>query len=1291
MRWRAIAALATLGLALAVVPALGASAAMAAPLAASGAASNAASAQQLICSTSSANSFGASSSGSQPGGPWLPIDRWASVAGSDLHTRLSGGFFGISDLGQEANRELQSLALSLGNTLWQAGTDLVALSGQFCFAGQVGVTIDHTAAALGNALTSSGIVAAVVVALVILLLWRHSRHGSGLWHGLWRMALTLGVLAAMLAGASSTHLVGGTADFGTFSPGWLVNEVYGTISTLASAPTALLSEQPSGLAGVASQGPASCGAYVSTLVRHYEATYGGNPVSQASAASLPVALNDMWEQAGLRTYTEVQFGAANPYGDWAYCHQLDYNAGYTAADQAEIAREALNGTGAAVYPQALAWPAPGSPNPTVDASIVGWAACEGYPGHWGIPAAWASGANVTTQDCDQWWTSSSIPSSLNIGPSTQTVEQDASQASANGGALADFLLNYHGDANGTADAAAITYAISSLVVFVVFAILAGAVLVAKVALLVVMLLLAAVALLSVWPGHGQGRIGQVARYMLGLIVFATGAQLLLALVALVTGLVSEMVSSLAGQGTFLDVLTMGFAPVGAVYILHFVFTKLLKAPSPFKFSGALAWASSAGAVGAGAANALNRQVDQRGLALARSAKTAVLSRYGAPRLERLGAMQPAGDPASADGHAAPPGRLAAAAKTATRLAATSAMTPGGMPATAPGAAKAGTGGLGEAAATAGGLGAAKAGTGGLGAAAAAAGGLGAAKAGAGGLGGAAAAAGVPGAAKAGAGGLGGAAAAAGMPGAAAARPVAGDGASAPQAQQAALRPARIVGERMKNPHAAALGRLGAQARWGGTRPTSTGPSSVPAGALSAGAMPPAWPTEGSQPGATGPAQSGPGPRASSPNTPATAAAAPPAMPGPFAIDGGNTSSPHPNLQPPRTSDAMPAAGVPPSPEPPEPAPNEALLGSKGATEGIPAATDGTTSEPLGPLPPASGGSEPLPPTSGPPHGAHPGSQPAAMPPAAGQPHAMPPVGGQPQVAPSVARPQRLPAGATAAMTERPPQPATPATTGPTRRSIEHGGPRDLPGAMPPGGLPEDAASLDHSAAALGAGTATTARAPHAEPEAPPPQPAPLGSTAEGTSPPEPPEQPTLSPPQQPTSPQQGPAPGPPTPAAAAAWVSWRRLAAERYAAQTVERKAVREGQALLRGENDSWAGVARSAVNDRAALARQRLRSKPLHTVLRGSAVAAGAVTVGVIATASAPFAIGAAAVYAGHKALRWRAEAPARQAERSARRQAALAAFRAQAASAAQAKPMPQPATPATDEGPTALPPPQG
>jgi len=1054
----------------------------------------------------------------------LPIDRWAGVAGSQMHTRLSGGFFGVSDISQEANRELQSLALSVGNTLWQAGTDLVALSGQFCFAGQVGVAIDQGAAAIGHAVSSSGILVAVVVAVIILVLWRRSRHGTSPWGALVRAGVMVGVLAAMMAGASATHLVGGAADFGTFSPGWLVNEVYSTVDTLASAPTEAIAAQPTGLVGLATQGPASCGAYASTLVDAYKASYGGT-VSQVGA-SLPIALNDMWEQAGLRTYIEVQFGAANPYGDWAWCHQLDFNSGYTPAEQVAVARQALP-TGTAIFPQALAWPAPGANNADVDAGIIGWAACEGWPGHWAIPASWAA-AGVTQDDCETWWSQSGVPSSLNWGPSTSAVTQAAATASsqgADGAALADFLLNYHGDANGTADAAAITYAVSSLVVFVIFAVLAGAVLVAKTALLVVMLLLAAVVVLSLWPGQSQGRLGQVARYTFGLVVFATGAQAIVALVALVTGVVSEMVGSLAGGGSFLDVLAMGFAPVGAVYILHFVFTKVLRAPSPFKISGALAWASAAGAVGAGVASVVDRHVDQRGRALARQAGRAVLSRYGAARPDRMstiGAMRPADQL----------GQLGAPKATGAGALVTAAMA--GGPAGA------------IAALASGGAGLQRGGRDGR----------------------------VP--AQGGAG-----------------WPVSGPGqgtqggswqADGNQVEGGAAGDGQAEGSG-KNPHAAALGRLGAQARWGARQPgpQATGRSETGGplgGTQSAGGTWSSW---------SGGRQAGPG-------QPAAGAA------------GGRPSG-----------GPRPGPGQWRGPQD-EARPQGEPSGSRGPGQPAAGAAGGRPSGGPRPGPGQWRGPQDEARPQGEPSGSRGPGQPAAGA-AGGRPTGGRPSGG-PRPGPGQwrgpqdeARPQGGPSGS-----RGPGQPAAGAAGGRPTGGRPSGGPR--PG---PGQWRGPRWSRATGGGAQGAGQVQGRRSGA------------MGAAGErdyeGAS--------------EPTNPQV-------EPAQVMRWASWRRVAAERHAQRREQREAESQGLALLRAAEGGHLDRARSAITDWGRHTYERFRVAPIRGLARGAVLGGAAVAGLVVTTASAPIAAIGGALWAGHRVLRWRAEAPARRAEGAAHREVA-------------------------------------
>lgn len=1205
---------------------------------------------EFICSTTS------SSASTNANGPFLPIDRWAGAAGPDLHTRLSGGFFGVNDLPQEANREIQSISLSLGNTLWQGGTDLVGLAGRFCFAGKVGVQIDHAAASLGRAISSSGILVAIVVAVIVVALWR-ARKGASPWRSVLRMAVMVGILTTMLAGASATRKgPGGTADFGTFSPGWLVNEVYGTVASLSSVPTEVITSQPTSLTGLAPQGPTSCGAYMASLVSLYRKSYGGT--AQQLAASLPIALDDMWEQAGLRTYIEVQFGAANTYGLWAYCHLLDYDAGYSPAQQVQLLPKGISAS-----PSALAWPAPGSSNATVDAAIIGWAACEGPPGHWAIPRAWIS-AGVTAQACNQWWTSSGVPSALDWGTGTSKIANAAATASsqgANGAALANFLLNFHGDANGTADAAAITYAASSVVVFGVFALLAGAVLVAKTTLLLMMLLLAVTALLSAWPGASSNRLGQVARYTLGLIVFSTGAQIVLALIALVTGVVSEMVGNLTGQGSFLDVLAMGFAPVGAVYILHFVFTKVLRAPSPFKLSGALAWASSAGSVGGGIAQAVDRNVDQRGLAFVRgaaaSARTAVLARYGAPRPDRMGTMQPAGRQSGSS----PNGSQSSASRPA----------PGAQP--RPGSPQPAQVGPAPAGGTAG----------------------------------------------------------SGSPNGG--RPTPSTGAPSPGRQQpsspAGTRPA---GSPNPQP-SASRSAPGAQPRPSSPRPAQVGPTPAgatpngngsPAGSGAGnGTRRPVTPRGGREPGD----DQGRMQPAGRPEVPTGTGVTGQALPGPTGDprrDGADvTTTPGStgtgagrgpvvvgsglaNTEAPRLATAPSEREAPSTARAPAAQPAPDLPGAMPPGEGPPDRGDANgldeerqlgTDEPQAEerteehTEAVGAGAEQGPRPNGPtreqgqpaPGRGHEGNErggvgeaaAAVAPGATGVPGRTDPArtttdraGVPPARAPtsqaedgSATRRSAPPGGARPRGAQQGPRPQGP-RPGPSQGPGQQGGVPNRqarpssgptgtatrPGAMAPGGT-RPGGDAGHG---TGGGGPTSSGGQEGT----------AGQAGNGQA-----YEDQTSGPKQPGQ-QSRPGPGG-TPTGASTATSWRRLTAQRLATERAERRAEREGFALLREAEGGRVGQARNAVNDRARLAWERARDKPVRTALRATVGAGVVVAGGAVAVASAPVAAGAGALYASHKAFRWRAEAPARQAERDRRRQAALAAYRASQANRPQPK----------------------
>lgn len=588
----------------------------------------------------------------------LPIDRWASATAS-LHTDFGGGAFGLglNDLAQRIQRNgIETGSLAAGNALWKAGTDMTAASVDFCFGDSLGYTVDHYAAVLGNAIVSSGIIALLVALAIVAFFWRLARRGEVTWRRLGRTVLVTGVFATMIAGASAST----PTSFGAFSPGWLITTVYSTMSGIASLPTmAIAQAADKSLTGVTPQAPdlLGCTDYTDQLLRNYKSDYGPSVAAQA-AASVPMALDAMWEQTGLRAYQDIQFGqqapgpestsqvAVNDYGLRTYCRALEANVGIPAVNQVALTKA---GTGEHLppgsNPSSAAWLTPGDSNSIIDASVVAWAACKYTASGWSVSPEFhvlSGGHRVTRQDCNTWWStpaSSWSPSAFHWPTSTNTINNDT----ANSPQVADFLLNWHGDANGQAIATAITFLPASIAVFAVFLLLAGALIIAKMALLVLIVILPIVLALSLIPGpRWEGAATKVAKYALGLMVFGVMAQLILSLVAVISSFLVQAGAALFSPGSAMTILWTALAPFAAVWLMHHLF-KAIGAPSPFKLNGALGWAAAAGGVGIGIGEALhNRTVGKATGSLKTAGLNAPKSamRFVTKPSTRVGGLQP---------------------------------------------------------------------------------------------------------------------------------------------------------------------------------------------------------------------------------------------------------------------------------------------------------------------------------------------------------------------------------------------------------------------------------------------------------------------------------------------------------------------------------------------------------------------------------------------------------------------------------------------------------------------------
>lgn len=147
------------------------------------------------------------------------------------------------------------------------------------------------------------------------------------------------------------------------------------------------------------------------------------------------------------------------------------------------------------------------------------------------------------------------------------------------------------------------YMVSAMLVAGVFVLLAAAVMVAKISALMMMIGIFFVLVMALLPNASMSKIAEFGKQYVGLSVFAWGAQLIMSILALITGILVTVGNQIVpgGPGDVMAIAWVGFAPLIAVFCLHFMFKKM-KIPSPLKMSGGMAWGkmAAAGAVGGAA-------------------------------------------------------------------------------------------------------------------------------------------------------------------------------------------------------------------------------------------------------------------------------------------------------------------------------------------------------------------------------------------------------------------------------------------------------------------------------------------------------------------------------------------------------------------------------------------------------------------------------------------------------------------------------------------------------------------
>ncbi|QOT19231.1 hypothetical protein [Paenarthrobacter sp. YJN-5] len=562
--------------------------------------------------------------------PLLPVNRWADST-SNLHSRLDNTMF--SDTATLLQRHaLVSSGMSTGNFMWSLGTGLSSFAINFCMLDSMGGAADKVGATIGDAVLGSGLLAGIVVISVGILLFQARRRGGAAWKTIVAKGAIVGLLALMVGGSMAS--TGGGKDGsaapykpGLMSPGWIVTTLNKTVSSLASAPASALAMPTTATGMYDTSNPLGCNNYVQSLKAGYQATYGTG--ADKLSSGVPMIMSTLWEGTGLKTWRTAQFGTSG-LDDNTYCHLLDWNSGVPvmgneAVDANSAGASSVRGTMARFWGDngykvtnyfSQAW----QPTDTVsrDRSMIGWSTCRlngmganpSDANSWSIQANFASGDNeqkVSKDDCRNWYMEGGdVPGAMNWPSSDADVQKRIPSDLQ----LRDYILTLHGNYNFQGMTSVFAYNLSALAMLGVFGAIAISIIVAKVAMVIMIITAFFLVIMCLLPSAGTDKLSGFVKMLLGMNIFVFGIQMIFALVAVLSKMLQDMGATfLGGDGSLVATFWTGLSPLMAVFLLHMMFTKVMKVPSPFKLSAGLAWGASTAAVGGAAAVGIGSLLD----------------------------------------------------------------------------------------------------------------------------------------------------------------------------------------------------------------------------------------------------------------------------------------------------------------------------------------------------------------------------------------------------------------------------------------------------------------------------------------------------------------------------------------------------------------------------------------------------------------------------------------------------------------------------------------------------------
>lgn len=546
----------------------------------------------------------------------LLLNRWRDAT-ANFQNKYD--MWAIGDLMNAASRTMiQGNIMAVGNGLWTVSQWVADLAINLEPINILGYQMDKVGATLGQAMLNptSGVALIPLILVVVTLLWMFGswrKAGPGgssvLFKRMAGLVATISVFTVMVVGAqASTSDAQGNYKPGVGSPGWVVTVANDALSTAASVPAGAVlsvvrSETQGTLDNSITTGTSNanlCGETVKYIDGRYLSSVGDSAI-QTPQIALVQTMDSMWRTTGLQTWKSAQLGTSS-YADASYCHLLEY----WTQTPASAALMFKNATGIPASSNKdtgqLVWTAQGGEQ--VQRMMVGWAACEPADrasGTWKLRSGWDKLSGIAADECQKWWnkkpTDKEFEGGFSVGYGMSDIDTKTENVTTNKDGVVDYLASLNG-ANAAGQVfPLIMYALSALIMMIVFFGMAIAVVIAKLFVVLGTITILPILILSLFRANGFEQLGAATKQFIGSMMFAALALVLLSVVVLTTYIMVQFGNNAFGAGSVMALGWAGAAPVLSIVALNMVFKKVLKMPSPMSMKGAMAYGLASGAAG----------------------------------------------------------------------------------------------------------------------------------------------------------------------------------------------------------------------------------------------------------------------------------------------------------------------------------------------------------------------------------------------------------------------------------------------------------------------------------------------------------------------------------------------------------------------------------------------------------------------------------------------------------------------------------------------------------------------